>query len=205
MLNTEPTARDLFFKALKTKTAPQHDALEQTPLAMCIVREDLQLSQYISYLKTMYAFVKPFERNYYPVLTSVFPNIKERSRIAALESDLLQLGLSTEELAAIELLQFQADIALPEAVGAMYVLEGSTLGGRVILKNVDKTLGLDAANGAQYFHGYGAETGPKWKEFLDNLWTFAAGSDEQEQIFKGAQRTFSALHGLFDKKEIHAV
>lgn len=57
--------------------------------------------------------------------------------------------------------------SLAEALGMLYVLEGSTLGGRVILDALakrgiaDKTLG--------FLDVYGAETGRRWREFLTVL------------------------------------
>lgn len=54
-----------------------------------------------------------------------------------------------------------------EALGALYVLEGSSLGGRMILRAV-------AARGAEtgdlaFLDPYGARTGERWREFLQDL------------------------------------
>ncbi|WGM37769.1 biliverdin-producing heme oxygenase [Caulobacter sp. NIBR1757] len=51
-----------------------------------------------------------------------------------------------------------------EALGILYVLEGSTLGGQVIRKRLlSRGAGLD---GVSFLDPYGAETGPRWKGFL---------------------------------------
>ena len=63
------------------------------------------------------------------------------------------------------------DLATPAAiVGALYVIEGSTLGGKVIARQLAAHLGLNAAKGARFFHGHGAATEAHWGEF----WQFAA-------------------------------
>jgi heme oxygenase (biliverdin-IX-beta and delta-forming) len=54
-----------------------------------------------------------------------------------------------------------------EALGLLYVLEGSTLGGQVIRKRLlSQGAGLD---GVSFLDPYGAETGPRWKAFLSVL------------------------------------
>ena len=51
-----------------------------------------------------------------------------------------------------------------EALGLLYVLEGSTLGGQVIRKRLlARGAGLE---GVSFLDPYGADTGPRWKGFL---------------------------------------
>jgi len=45
--------------------------------------------------------------------------------------------------------------SLGRAFGVLYVLEGSTLGGRHIALALEKRLGLTAGNGAMFFNAYG--------------------------------------------------
>jgi heme oxygenase len=51
-----------------------------------------------------------------------------------------------------------------EALGLLYVLEGSTLGGQVIRKQLLKQ--GQSLDGLSFLDPYGAETGPRWKSFL---------------------------------------
>lgn len=79
-----------------------------------------------------------------------------------------------------------------EALGAMYVVEGSTLGGRVIAKRLTD---LDIPSSALCFYSsYGAETGAMWmrfKTYLDDH------SDQSTQFFNEAvskaKLTFQAI------------
>jgi heme oxygenase len=41
-----------------------------------------------------------------------------------------------------------------QAIGALYVLEGSTLGGRFIYRNIESALDLQVNSGASFFYGY---------------------------------------------------
>lgn len=54
-----------------------------------------------------------------------------------------------------------------EALGLMYVLEGSTLGGRVIRRQVEGAGG--DMRGLSFLDPYGAEVGERWRAFLGVL------------------------------------
>lgn len=54
-----------------------------------------------------------------------------------------------------------------EALGLMYVLEGSSLGGKVIRKQAERA-GLDM-KGLSFLDPYGPRTGETWREFLSVL------------------------------------
>lgn len=51
------------------------------------------------------------------------------------------------------------------AIGALYVLEGSSLGGQFLSRQLQERLQLTAAEGGAYFNGYGANTGKHWQAF----------------------------------------
>ncbi len=77
----------------------------------------------------------------------------------------------------------------------MYVLEGSTLGGKYIYKNIHAALPLDELQGAAYFNGYGADTGKRWTCFLDQLCSYVT-EENKTQVFKGADETFQLMLDL---------
>ena len=54
-----------------------------------------------------------------------------------------------------------------EALGAFYVLEGSTLGGKTILKAL-RTRGV-STNDLRFLDPYGSESGSRWRSFLNVL------------------------------------
>jgi heme oxygenase len=62
-----------------------------------------------------------------------------------------------------------------QALGMMYVLEGSTLGGRFILQRLSE-LGSDVSQ-LSFLDPYGAETGPRWRSFLRVLERETSGDD----------------------------
>jgi len=82
-----------------------------------------------------------------------------------------------------------------ELLGALYVGEGSTLGGQVIAKALRRTPGLgDDATTLRFFGGYGNQTGPLWKDFGTYLLNRADG--QEEVIIDAARRAFDLFGKL---------
>ena len=75
----------------------------------------------------------------------------------------------------------------------MYVLEGSTLGGRVILRQLTPRLGVRAGEGASFLAGYGEDTGKHFKAFGEALRTFVAREGGLDRIVAGARATFASF------------
>lgn len=112
-----------------------------------------------------------------------------RCRLEALGRDLAFLGLSPESIGE---LPRSHPIALPgpaAAMGALYVLEGSTLGGRVIGRHIAATHGF-TGDGLAYYSGHGARTGAMWSAFRTRLDTF---DGEGEAVVAAANDTFDAM------------
>ena len=85
-----------------------------------------------------------------------------------------------------------------EAMGSLYVIEGSALGGRVIAPQLKRLLGLDQGCGASYFHGFGGETGAMWANFRAQAALEIGGSSRDTvSACQSAKRTFAALIELF--------
>ncbi|MBL8553588.1 MAG: biliverdin-producing heme oxygenase [Phenylobacterium sp.] len=82
-----------------------------------------------------------------------------RRRSGRLAGDLADLGAAPREPSAPIVVG-----GVGEALGLMYVLEGSTLGGRVIRKQVESCGG--DMHGLSFLDPYGAEVGDRWRAFL---------------------------------------
>lgn len=78
------------------------------------------------------------------------------------------------------------------AVGLQYVLEGSTLGGRVLAAIAQRNLGIDDRSGGRFLHGYGTVTGRRWREWWQGVAGLVAPAD-LPAVEDSAQATFAAL------------
>jgi heme oxygenase len=80
------------------------------------------------------------------------------------------------------------------ALGALYVLEGATLGGRMILRGIDERIADKIAGATSFFGGRGEAVGPMWHAFRVGLDGF--GCDQpylQEDVLFGAESAFHAI------------
>jgi heme oxygenase (biliverdin-IX-beta and delta-forming) len=84
------------------------------------------------------------------------------------------------------------------AFGALYVLEGSTLGGRVILKEL-KLRGASLV-GLGFLDPYGNRTGDRWRSFLAILEREIKSSDQKAEAVTGALNTFAFAEGCLRKE-----
>lgn len=85
----------------------------------------------------------------------------------------------------------------PSVLGALYVIEGSTLGGQMISRHLETTLGLRNGAGYGYFRSYGPDTPEKWREFRGILLAHS-GPGVDDLIVSSAQNTFACLHRWFE-------
>lgn len=78
-----------------------------------------------------------------------------------------------------------------EAFGALYVIEGSTLGGSIISKIMRKQLNVQfGTKGFTFFDGYGNHTEEMWTNFKTVLVTLTKTEEENQLIIEAANETF---------------
>ena len=192
----------MFLQSLRSRTAHQHKLLEENTASINLLSPHVTSADYAAYLSILYGFVKGFESNVFPMLQHSIADIEERRKTHLLVSDLHMLGIDEACIASMPD-HFFAEVyhSNATALGGMYVLEGSVLGGAFIYKHLQAALGINAvANKALYFTAYGPETGSRWKLFLT---TFCkASSGVEEEVIKSASQTFSILHNWFDTTSI---
>ncbi|MBO9560687.1 MAG: biliverdin-producing heme oxygenase [Caulobacter sp.] len=105
-----------------------------------------------------------------------------RRKVPALERDLETLDAEDRSDAPLA-----APTGRSEALGFLYVLEGSTLGGRVIDRQL-RLRGL-SPEGLSFFEGYGEATGARWKAFCAVL----ERVDDKTAAARGARSAFAQM------------
>lgn len=110
--------------------------------------------------------------------------------MALLRRDLQSLGWTEAEVDAIPPYVGWCPRTRAEALGALYVMEGSTLGGKVIGKAL-RRLPNWPISAPSYFDPYGSATGSMWSAFQDYL--DSALEADADAVIVGAQRTFALL------------
>lgn len=116
-----------------------------------------------------------------------------RGKPAWLERDLSDLGGTPPAAAPLDLPPLDGPAAV---LGCLYVVEGSTLGGRPAGRQVRTALGPTAPT--RFFDGYGDRTGPRWRSFCTALSQARPGTgtrDWTDSLVRAAAATF----GLFEE------
>ena len=115
-----------------------------------------------------------------------------RRRLQALEADLVHLGYSEGEVAALPRPEPIRPASMPDAMGALYVLEGSTLGGQVIGRHIGQLHGFQDA-GLAYYRAHGRRTGVMWNAFRARLDGLSGDPVAEAAATATATATFDAL------------
>jgi heme oxygenase (biliverdin-IX-beta and delta-forming) len=189
--------RNVVLAHLRTATREAHQALEG---ALGLLDPHLTLIAYTRLLRRFYGFWVVWEPQI-SILLDDDALLRPRRRLHLLAADLKMLGFSNEDLAALPRCPAPDITCRAEAFGALYVMEGSTLGGRVIGRNLERCLGPACQGAATYFNGYGRQTNRMWQEFLVVL--NAMPGEDAEAAARGATATFERL-GFWLTRELES-
>ncbi|RYE31957.1 MAG: hypothetical protein EOP42_09930 [Sphingobacteriaceae bacterium] len=179
-------------EVLKNATNHQHDQLEQLMFVDKIMNGSLSVEEYKQILLTNYLVHAGLESYLHNNLSSDLQQelqIHKRGKLAALKHDLQELNIPQPEINpdknSIQIPQNNAAI-----LGAMYVLEGATLGGNVIVKKLKINPNLQNKQlNFYYYQVYGSDLVTNWKSFSQVLNTKVA-SDDYEISVKNALNVF---------------
>lgn len=177
---------------LRTATAGEHEQVETT---LGLMDDQLGRDRLVAVLARLHAFwtaaeadLDAWARRWPADAETVAWSRRRRAHLFA--EDLRALGAEPDpaplpDLPAVE--------DTDQALGRLYVLEGSTLGGTFISRHLATlpTLGPDVRLGA--FSPYGAETGAMWHAFRRVTRDRVAGGGDAGRVVGAARATFSAL------------
>ena len=183
---------------LKADTRALHDEAEAHPAMCALVAPDLSRAVYREHLASLLRFHAALEPALAacPGLGDWVPDLAARRKTDALKADLRSLGASEHE---IEETASPTVPPLPvegpaDGLGALYVTEGATLGGRILARHLASSLGVDASTGAAHFLSYGEERGPMWQRYRAAVDAFGETNPAQaDRVVGAAKATFAAF------------
>ncbi len=182
----------MLHEILKQATQKQHDDLEQLMFVDKIMAGTLSVDEYRQIFITNYITHAQLENQ---LLNGLSEDLKtdlqanNRHKLSALKKDLEELNI---DFTGINSDKKDAVITKNNAavLGAMYVLEGATLGGNVIVKKLKLNHNLQKLNlNFYYYQVYGSDLVTNWKQFCQVLNTKIAVSDYETSI-QSALKTF---------------
>jgi len=179
-------------RRLKHETTAVHQHLE-TQLGL--LDPSLDVHRYCRVLETFYGFYVPVEIDLMRLAAAEPPlRFSLRARAELIERDLLALGRSPAELAALPLCSDRPELLCSEDLaGCIYVLEGACLGGLVLSPLLHRRLGLAKDSGAAFFAGDEEWTLPRWAVIVGWLDELPRTGASTAKIVSAATATFDAF------------
>lgn len=156
--------------------------------------------RYGGFLRSQYRLHRDVEALYrHAKLDGLLPGLWQRSRLALLELDLVDLGIDLD-VASLPAPAFVADAPLdvPQALAWLYTVEGSNLGAAFLLKAA-AGLGLHGGFGARHLAPHPDGRAAHWRDFIADLDALVLPADAESAVDAGAQAAFAAALGYVEQ------
>ncbi|MFG1427204.1 biliverdin-producing heme oxygenase [Roseixanthobacter glucoisosaccharinicivorans] len=130
-----------------------------------------------------------------PAFQALLPGLASRERLSRVENDLLDLGLARPDIARPDVADPAVALPLPEALGWLYVVEGSNMGAAFLLKAAIK-LDLSERFGARHLAAHPEGRGLHWRRFTEALDAIALTPEEDRRAEAATISAFSHVQDL---------
>ena len=182
---------------LRSETRADHLRVERRLLTGGWLDDPVRYRMLVGRLYQLHVHLEQAVERFRDAFTGLDLDSRARSRL--LLADLASLGSEMGERGDEASLEFASPASV---LGALYVVEGSTLGGQVIAELLRRRLGVDASNGAAGFDPYGAETVARWAQFTGYLGSWVENPDD---VVTGARDLFEYYEAFVLKAPVAAV
>lgn len=184
---------------LKELTQPFHTSIENNPYAVKLANGSITHEEYNRFLHKMQAFVLPMEERFVGFeieFEKIGVTLRERLRRYDLQNDIKALEMPKPgDIAAPDVPKLDS---FARALGALYVMEGSTMGGKIIASRINQGL-LGENPPMDYIYPYKENTMPMFQAMCKSIETFEHNGGNQEEAIIGACETYLKL-----EKWLHA-
>jgi heme oxygenase len=178
---------------LRDQTAALHGEVERE---LGLPGSIANLMDYKAFLERFYRLYEPLENSLarFSDWAAIGVDLPEQLQAGRLAADLEQLGVPPLQLELAPEASLPDLPDFPHALGALYVMAGSTLGSQIILRHLITALGPEIAGTDAFFRGHGADTGACWSRFRTSLDVYGvAEPGNTPEVIEGAQATFRAI------------
>lgn len=179
---------------LKAETAEHHKATEAVSYGQKIMSGTLTLEEYATLIEKNYIMHAIVEKALAD--SNVIPaefELTKRNKTQSLHDDLVLLNKTIPALPHSSI----AFTSMPAALGAMYVLEGATLGGAYIFKALQRNPVIAPIGKFNYYAVYGDAIGPNWKAFQEGLLKHVNTTELENEAIDSAKKTFDFFTTVF--------
>ena len=176
--------------ALKEATKELHARLDSMPAMRQLMRKDLTLDQYSEVLLHLDDWLREMAVHLHLVSSPSFAAIDRK--LDALRTDLFTLG-TTRRAVKLQLASTDPHYAL----GIHYVIEGSTMGARVLAPRIEQS--LQRTDITHFYRLYGEHTLANWSDTISLLENELTTQWQRERAVDGATAAFNALIDAFSR------
>jgi heme oxygenase len=176
---------------IRHETSELHSRLVHNKLTKRFISDEVTDKDYFKYIESFYALHHLVEPIIYPKAANFFSGIERNARLSMLERDVARFNGSK---IAMNLSLESKHFSNYNVLGALYVLEGSRLGGRFIAKHLRTKL---APYGVKEFHFLEETPAVGWKAILELLST--REQNEAPEIIDSAKYMFKFVEELLEK------
>lgn len=178
----------MFTDKIKEATLQNHQLVEKVLIGK--MKSMRSANDYVELLRIFYSYFGGLEQQIKPYINiATLPDHNDRRKTVAIADDLATLGGKLPDVAVGE--ELPAINNELEALGALYVIEGSTLGGKIISQMLQKHLNITDGSGLSFFNGYGDNTQQMWDVFKTNLNNAVKTPADEAVVLNAANETFS--------------
>ena len=189
--NGKPRLRAL----LRCATQADHDAIHGNPMLSRLARAALTRAEYRDLMLRYLGFFQSLDPLLRAASTAMIPSgvdFRYQSRSDIIRTELISLGASRSALQHVAVCRDHAPIEdHASLIGALYVVEGSTLGGRLLSCQVDTILGGGPGGGYwQWCRTHGSD---RWRGALRLIDWIDRSDNDAETAVRAARSTFRVL------------
>ncbi len=190
--------------ALRQATAAAHERLHHLPAFATLQAGTIVRDDYICLLRRLFVFHRAVETRLQeaPPLDPFGIDLAARRRAGLLLDDLAFFGAPAEPLPAAPVLPAPRSAA--QALGCLYVTEGSTLGGRELARRLDHLLPQGGDAGRRFLLGHGTRHGAMWREFCAALEQCGDTAERRAEMTGAALAAFAVFGEWFGDDSFHS-
>ncbi|HEU4412573.1 MAG TPA: biliverdin-producing heme oxygenase [Polyangiaceae bacterium] len=192
---------------LRADTKGPHEALERLPYFEALRQGTLPREAYVNFLRALSLLHEALED-----ALGMAPGVTAEvwregmSKVPLLARDLGEIGQGVPEvpqaaaraIALAEQLRARATDDPAWALGYLYVLEGSTLGGRLLRRDLERLPGLEGGIGRHYVSSYGDGTGEHWRAFSSRMNALVLENEVRDRAAAVAREAFEGVAAVVE-------
>ena len=197
-----PRRRGRRHEDLRRATAAAHAALDATLLGAGCFSSVERYRRYLGAVAPLYAALEATLDA--ADAARLLPDWPRRRKLGLIDAELRAMGAAFDPLDQPAAVTAIGACDTGDIFGALYVLEGATLGGALLARAM-RRLGVLAPGAACLLDPYGAERGAMWRGFLARLEAVKMTYQQEQALGARARATFSLFaevgESLMDRED----